>query len=113
MWAADDALDPLTTESRSVEPKAKAAHDVEPTGPTEMPAWVPRAIRISIFWVLATVIGVLLLVQLEDLIRYLVLALFLAFALEPGVQWLHRKHGWKRGTATGAILTGAVFLGIG
>lgn len=46
----------------------------------------------------------------SDLLRYLILAQLLAFALEPAVSWLHTKRGWRRGSATGLVLVGILLL---
>lgn len=52
-----------------------------------------------------------LLRQLSSLLTWVLVALFASFALEPAVDWLARR-GWRRGLATGAILSGVVVLGI-
>ena len=74
-------------------------------GPRErMPRWMPRAI--VLFWAgLAALVVLLGLYQrLKTLIVMLVVSLFLALAIEPGVNRLVRR-GWRRGAATGfAIL---------
>jgi predicted PurR-regulated permease PerM len=44
-----------------------------------------------------------LIVRLQDLIIWLITALFLSFALEPAVSWLAER-GWRRGLATFLIL---------
>jgi predicted PurR-regulated permease PerM len=66
---------------------------------TGMPPWLPRAILlIFVAWIVAQgAIGVL--GRLSFFIVAVVFALFLSFALEPGVNWLVR-HGWRRGLAT-------------
>jgi hypothetical protein len=46
----------------------------------------------------------------SDLIRHLILAQLLAFALEPAVMWLHQRRGWSRGYATGLLLVGILLL---
>jgi predicted PurR-regulated permease PerM len=74
----------------------------------EMPDWLPRATLTVIATVLMVVAGFWMVRQLKDLIAWLIISLFLSFALEPLTNRLE-KRGWKRGTATGVILL-AVFL---
>jgi len=45
--------------------------------------------------------------QLSDLLVLLLIALFLALAIEPGVNFLERRR-WSRGLGTGAILVGTI-----
>jgi predicted PurR-regulated permease PerM len=67
--------------------------------------------------VLLTAAGLWFAGRASDLLRYLILAQLLAFALEPAVSWLHTNRGWRRGSATGlllvAILLLFVVLGVG
>lgn len=49
--------------------------------------------------------------SVDSLILLLVVSLFLAFAIEPGVNRLARR-GWKRGRATMLILLGALFVAL-
>jgi len=79
------------------------------TSKNEMPSWVLRATFTVIGAVLATYVGLVALGRLQDLVFWLITALFLSFALEPLVNRLE-KRGWKRGLATGLILTGFVVL---
>ena len=47
--------------------------------------------------------------QARDLATMLVISVFFALALIPGVEHLHKKRGWRRGAAVGVIyLVGAV-----
>ena len=82
---------------------------------SEMPEWIPRATFTVAGSLLLMVGGFYVLRQLRELLAWLVIALFLSFALEPLTNRLEKK-GWKRGTAAGVILAGtilifAVFLG--
>lgn len=80
-----------------------------------LPRWViPAAV---IFWLgfLATMVARHLWDRLFSLTLLLVVSLFLALAIEPGVNRLDRR-GWRRGPATGLILFGllvgsGVFIG--
>jgi predicted PurR-regulated permease PerM len=77
-----------------------------------LPPWFTRAVLVTIGAVLATLGLLWVLRQLGDLLIALLLALFLSFALEPAVQYLSRRRGWKRGTATVIVfaVTGVIGL---
>jgi predicted PurR-regulated permease PerM len=67
-----------------------------------MPRWVPRVIvlafvGLAVFLSLRWILG-----QLRGLLTLLVVSLFLAFAIEPAVNWLSRR-GVRRGLATGLV----------
>ncbi|MFG1920762.1 AI-2E family transporter [Cryptosporangium sp. NPDC048952] len=69
----------------------------------QMPRWLPRAfvlaaLTVSVFFLTWWLLG-----RLRNLIGLLLLAQFLAFALEPAVNWLARR-GWRRGAATGVTM---------
>lgn len=68
------------------------------------PEWVRPTIVWTIGVVVAVGVGLALLGVLRTVVFYLVLALFFSFALEPAVNWLHDKRGWRRGSATGLLL---------
>jgi predicted PurR-regulated permease PerM len=68
-----------------------------------MPRWLPRAFVLAALTVSAFFLTWWLLGRLRDLIGLLLLAQFLAFALEPAVNWLARR-GWRRGAATGVTM---------
>ncbi len=83
--------------------------------PQRMPPWLPKAFVLAGASVLAFMAGLWLLGRLRELLLLLLISLFLAFAIEPAVNWLARR-GWRRGLATaamfvvvGVLLTG--FLG--
>ncbi|RNL87377.1 AI-2E family transporter [Halostreptopolyspora alba] len=68
-----------------------------------MPTWLPRAILLVLWTVTAFAVAAWLFLQLQGLLVLLLISLFLALALEPAVNWLHR-HRWPRGVATGVVL---------
>lgn len=80
-------------------------------GSERVPGWIIRAI--AIFWIgfLAVGLAAHLWRRLDGLILLLLISLFLALAIEPGVNRLASR-GWRRGRATGAILFG-VLLAVG
>lgn len=68
------------------------------------PTWVYKIVIFSILSILATLLSLYALYQIRDLLSWVVVALFLSFALEPLVnQLVHR--GWRRSLATGAVIT--------
>jgi predicted PurR-regulated permease PerM len=79
-----------------------------------VPAWVGRAVWRGIWQLIAavliTVAALWFAGRASDLIRHLILAQLLAFALEPAVMWLHQRRGWRRGSATGLLLVGILLL---
>jgi predicted PurR-regulated permease PerM len=80
------------------------------TSASGMPKWVPRVILISILSVAAALGTWQVIKKLSDLLIWLMISLFLSFALEPAVNWLQQR-GWKRGLATAVLLFGLFVLG--
>jgi predicted PurR-regulated permease PerM len=85
--------------------------EVEKVVEVPRPSWV----RPTIVWTIAVVTGVILTIilieRLQVLLAYLLLALFFALALEPAVNAIVRRTGWRRGGVTLALLA-AVFVGL-
>jgi predicted PurR-regulated permease PerM len=79
-----------------------------------MPTWFPRALRLTIGYVLGTLALLWFLSQARDLLGLVLLAAFFSLSLEPAVNRLHRR-GWSRGAATATLLFGvmAFFLILG
>ena len=76
-----------------------------------MPKWVPRAI--ALFWMmfLAALVARELFHQLSSFLLLVLVSIFLAFAIEPGVNRL-AKRGWRRGSGTLLIIFGVIaFIG--
>ncbi|MFM2077748.1 MAG: hypothetical protein RJA49_1638 [Actinomycetota bacterium] len=83
--------------------------DLDVTPRDRMPRWVWKAVLI--FWV-----GWLVAVRIDSVVNHLygiatllLVSMFLALAIEPGVNRLARR-GWRRGTATALILLGVLVL---
>ncbi len=77
-----------------------------------MPKWVPRAI--VLFWLafLGALVARELFHQLSNFLLLVLIAIFLALAIEPGVNRL-AKRGWRRGTGTLLIIFGVItFTGV-
>jgi predicted PurR-regulated permease PerM len=85
------------------------AQSTDPDAGQRVPAWMIRAILI--FWAGFLAVGIVRHVwdRVDSLILLLVISLFLAFAIEPGVNRLARR-GWRRGRATTSILLGTLVL---
>ena len=83
-----------------------------------LPPWTPRLVRmvslrlivVLIVAAIGTVAALGLIGRLTGLLTIIVTALFLSFAIEPGVNWFAAR-GWRRGSATGLIFL-IVFLAI-
>ena len=77
-----------------------------------MPKWVPRAI--ALFWMtfLAALVARELFHQLSSFLLLVLVSIFLALAIEPGVNRL-AKRGWRRGSGTLLIIFGVItFIGV-
>jgi predicted PurR-regulated permease PerM len=100
--AGEGAAAPDTTGAVLVEHRHRAA----------VPPWYPRALVLAgvAVFVWLGIWGFL--GQIRQLLIWLLISLFLSFALEPAVNWLAR-HGWRRGLATALVLFVLLLLGIG
>jgi len=81
-----------------------------------MPRWIPRLILMITLVVVGLFTAYHMLKAVRTLLVLLLISLFLAIALEPGVNFLNRK-GWRRGWATGVIflaflLVVGLFIGL-
>ena len=76
-----------------------------------MPKWVPRAI--VVFWLgfLGALVARELFHQLSSFVLLLLVSMFLALAIEPGVNRLARS-GWRRGSGTALILFGVLAFSV-
>jgi predicted PurR-regulated permease PerM len=76
-----------------------------------MPPWAPRLVILAILFVGVAIGAIGVIRELRGLISNLIFAMFLSFALEPAVNWLH-GHGWRRGLATGVVLFALLVVGV-
>ena len=93
--------------------QARGAAEVGPQ-PNEtggMPAWIPRLLLAVVITAFAAYATFNLIRQLQQLLLWLLAALFLSFALEPAVNWLVAR-GWRRGAAAAVVLFGLALLGL-
>ncbi|MFI6867955.1 AI-2E family transporter [Nocardia sp. NPDC050406] len=72
-----------------------------------LPRWLPRAYLLAAVTVAALILTFWTLTQLKGLLTILVVSLFLAFSIEPAVNWLAAR-GWRRGPATGVVFLGVL-----
>ena len=100
--AAERATGPAA--ERATEPATEPAAERDDR---RVPRWIPKAIAIWYGAAFVAFAVFLLIRQLRDLILWLIFALFLSFAIEPGANALVRR-GWRRGTATALILFGSL-----
>ena len=77
--------------------------------PRRMPQWVIPAV--AVFWIGYLLAGLAkhLWARLDGLVLLLLISLFFALAIEPGVNRLARR-GWRRGRATALILFSVILL---
>ncbi len=73
------------------------------------PRWLPRALVLAVVTVFVGIFAWYALGALEGLGVNLLIAFFVALALEPIVVWLVR-HGWRRGVAAAVALLGSLVL---
>ncbi|MFF2268594.1 AI-2E family transporter [Cellulosimicrobium cellulans] len=71
------------------------------------PRWVPRALAMAVVAVFVGIFAWYALGQLKALGVNILIAFFVALALEPIVVWLVR-HGWRRGAAAAVALIGSL-----
>ena len=85
----------------------------ETTAPVDPPAVKQVVITTGTIWravaiVLVTLAALWGLNQMRSLVMMLVVSVFFALALTPGVNYLHARRGWRRGAAVGAIYVAGV-----
>ncbi|WP_418275941.1 AI-2E family transporter [Isoptericola jiangsuensis] len=107
--ADDDASAPARDSTREpgsplVGPDRPLQHDSK-----RPPRWVPRVFVMGAVGVFVAIWTWTALGDLSTIFVYLLIAFFVALALEPIVVWLVR-HGWRRGVAAGTALFGSVIV---
>ena len=103
-------LRPLRPQPEPVVPEAAAAASESEAAATEsrrVPRWVVPAV--AVFWAgfLTTFVVRFFWGRLSGLFLLIAISVFLALALEPGVNRLARR-GWRRGSATALLLFGTM-----
>ncbi|MFJ9820676.1 AI-2E family transporter [Streptomyces sp. NPDC101151] len=92
-----------------------------PAGPTadgatapagRMPRWLPRAMVLALALIASFQLGSWAFHQLTGLLINILIAFFLALAIEPAVSWM-AAHGMRRGFATFLVFLGLMILTAG
>ena len=78
---------------------------------TQMPPWIPKFLFLSILAAFAGIVAWRILGLISPLLMWLLIALFVSFALEPAVNWF-AAHGWRRGAATALIMFGSLAVAV-
>ena len=101
-WLSPEPRRP--TEEAEAEP---VEDDLVPLEPEPEDRTPPAWVRPTILWAIGVIVAVglafALLGVLDQVVMWILLALFFSFALEPAVNWLNAR-GWRRGAATGLLL---------
>jgi predicted PurR-regulated permease PerM len=109
----DPAHEAEKTEPPVTEAQARAAQEVRRpaviASPGGAPTWIPKLLLQVVVTVFAAYAAFSIFRRLRDLVVWLITALFLSFALEPGVNWLVGRR-WRRGTATAVLLFALALL---
>ncbi len=93
----------------SEKPKAEASTSDVSNAP---PPWLLRAFLLAAATVAGLIVGFWVLQRLQGLLTVLMVSLFLAFAIEPAVNWLAAR-GVRRGIATGVVFLGLLLIVVG
>ena len=67
-----------------------------------------RSIWRAISAVLVTVLAIWLVFQARSLTSMVLMSFFFSLALQPGVDYLVRRYGWRRGTSVGVTYVGGI-----
>ncbi|MEU8977863.1 AI-2E family transporter [Streptomyces sp. NPDC048309] len=105
-----------TDETAQVAPQASPFGTTPPTPPPggdaaapggRMPRWLPRAMVLALALIAVFQLGSWAFHQLTGLLINILIAFFLALAVEPAVSWM-ASHGMRRGLATFLVFLGAM-----
>ncbi|MFC9457809.1 AI-2E family transporter [Streptomyces sp. NPDC058430] len=102
LQAASDASPPGRTPSGGGAASARA----------RMPGWLPRAMVLALALIACFQLGSWAFHQLTGLLINVLIAFFLALAVEPAVSWMAGR-GMRRGMATGVVFLGVTIAGAG
>ncbi|MFF1691220.1 AI-2E family transporter [Streptomyces sp. NPDC058254] len=102
LQAADDASPPCPTPPGGGAASARA----------RMPGWLPRAMVLALALIACFQLGSWAFHQLTGLLINVLIAFFLALAVEPAVSWMAGR-GMRRGLATGIVFLGVTIVGLG
>ncbi|WP_067653838.1 AI-2E family transporter [Nocardia harenae] len=92
--------------------QAPESGDTTKPDPGEPPPWLLRAFLLGAATIAGLIAGFWALQKLQGLLTLLLVSLFLAFAIEPAVNWLAAR-GFRRGPATGLVFLALLAIVIG
>ncbi|MCX3290857.1 AI-2E family transporter [Streptomyces sp. NEAU-H22] len=108
-----------TDETGQAAQQSSAFGTTPPVGPPvggagdgRMPRWLPRALVLALALVAAFQLGSWAFHQLTGLLINILIAFFLALAIEPAVSWMASR-GMRRGLATFIVFIGVVIVSAG
>lgn len=99
----------------SATPKITGSDDRRPNEPhatSGMPRWLPRAMVLALALVACFQLATWAFHQLISLLLNVLIAFFLALAVEPAVDWMAAR-GARRGVATGIVFLGIFIAAVG
>ena len=96
-----------THDSKPVADEFAPPGTADPPTSSSMPTWFPRALRLTIGYVLGTLALLWFFNQARNLLGLALLAALFSLSLESAVNQLHRR-GWSRGAATATLLVGVM-----
>ncbi|MEU1197931.1 AI-2E family transporter [Streptomyces sp. NPDC005813] len=108
-----------TDETAQVAPQASSPFGTTPPDPPpggdvgarggRMPRWLPRAMVLALALIAVFQLGSWAFHQLTGLLINILIAFFLALAIEPAVSWM-ASHGMRRGLATFLVFIGSMIV---
>ncbi|MFB7861437.1 AI-2E family transporter [Streptomyces sp. NPDC056069] len=111
--SSKEAASREAAESSSSKEAAKSAAPAEPGAPgARMPRWLPRALVLALALYACFQLGNWAFHQLIGLLVNILLAFFLALAIEPAVGRMAAR-GMRRGLATFIVFFGVLIVGVG
>ncbi|MEV0120295.1 AI-2E family transporter [Streptomyces sp. NPDC050703] len=111
--AATDETPQVTKDNASPGTTPPAQPPAAEAGPgARMPRWLPRAMVLALALVACFQLGSWAFHQLTGLLINVLIAFFLALAVEPAVSWMAAR-GLRRGFATFLVFLGVVIAGAG
>ncbi|MFE1951486.1 MULTISPECIES: AI-2E family transporter [Streptomyces] len=109
MAATDETLQTADAAPPGTTPPAAPPGPVPRAG---MPRWLPRAMVLALTLIACFQLGSWAFHQVTGLLINVLIAFFLALAVEPAVSWMAGR-GMRRGLATGIVFLGVMIAGAG